>query len=93
MKDILCRLDDGVLILNGNINVDSLGDFVKENKTKLSAKFLVVDCANVIHADSSFLAFLLYLQKQNKQIVHINLPSHLSVLIELYNLNTILNLK
>jgi ABC-type transporter Mla MlaB component len=93
VKGFSCNLDDGVLILNGNINVDSLGDFVKENKTKLSENFLVVDCANITHADSSFLAFLLYLQKQNKQIVHANLPSHLSVLIELYNLNTVLNLK
>ncbi len=91
MAEFYCVIKDMTLSLNGAINVDSLGDIIANNKVSFAEPISVVDCAKVTVADSSFLAFLLYLQTLNNGIKYINIPKHLLLLIELYDLNSILN--
>lgn len=93
MKEFSCSIKESVLSITGRINVDSLGDIIKNNKAIFVKEITRVDCTNISQADSSCLAFLLYLQNIHSEVEHANIPKYLLLLLDLYDLNDVLNYK
>lgn len=96
MTNFTCVVENSTLKLNGEITVNSLGKIIKNNESLFAQKILYVDCTNLIKADSSCLAFFLYLQNLNppltyNPITYKNMPKHLLLLIDLYNLNALIH--
>jgi len=93
MESFSCAIKGSVLVLNGKVNVDSLGKIMKNDAFNVSETISDIDCANITHADSSCLAFLLYLQEKYQSVAFVNLPKHLLLLVDLYDLDNTLNLR
>lgn len=97
MNDFSCSIEGTSLILNGEVNIETVGKtFIKFNKN--SAKYTKqkvseIDCGKIKNADSSCLAFLVYLQTVYQDLVYVNLPTHLILLVELYDLKHVIKLK
>ena len=97
MNSFSFSIEDNKLILDGTINIDSVGkvltNFNKHSALYIDKQVSEVDCRQIHHADSSCLAFLLHLQTVYNDLVYVGLPAHLLLLIELYGLKKLINLK
>lgn len=86
-------IDNHCLKLSGIIDISSVSELQKKGKKIISSPIEMVDCSQIVQADSSCLAYLLYLKSfLDQPLKVIGLPIDLIELVKLYRLQNVFDL-
>ncbi len=81
------------LKLSGEVTVHSIGQLFRKNRKLPNNQLREIDCSFITHADSSFFALMVFLQKHNSTpLTIVNMPEDLKSLMALYDLDGLLNI-